>query len=159
MSSLKESFDDKKEEWSKDIAEAKENFKESVDTGVKKTKGFIKKLLIFSLIGLVVFGLGYYLYANYTYSEGSRTGYLIKMSKKGYVFKTWEGQMNLGGIQTGEDANIIGNIWNFSVLDEDVFNRLTDLEGKKLTLKYKQHNKALIWQGDTDYFVYDVEVK
>lgn len=153
------SFNDKKEELSKDIEEAKESLKKSVDSGVKKTKSFLRKVLIFGLIGAVLFGAGYYLYANYTFSEGSRTGYLIKVSRKGNIVKTMEGQLNLGGFQTGDDANVIGNIWNFSVKDDAVYQKLEEAEGKKVTLRYKEQKKALFWQGDTNYFVYEVEQK
>lgn len=159
MSSIKDSFNEKREEWSKDVLDTRENMRQGVQTGVQKTKKFLKKLLLFSLLGLVLFGAGYYVFANWTYSDGSRTGYLIKMSKKGYVFKTYEGQMNLGGFQTGDDANVIGNIWNFSVMDDALYKELEDLEGKKVTIRYKEHNRALFWQGDTNYFVYDVEEK
>lgn len=157
MSSIKDSFDGKKEELSKDLAETTDSFKKTMNSGVQKTKNLLRKLLWFSFFGLILFGIGYYLWANYEYSDGSRTGYLIKISEKGYVFKTNEGQMNLGGFQTGTDANVIGNIWDFSIIDDKLYIRLEELEGKKVTLRYKEHNKALFWQGDTNYFVYAVE--
>ena len=159
MSSIKDSFDDKKEELSKEITETKENFMKGVDTGVKKTKKFFRKLFLLLLTALVLFGIGYLVWANYTYSDGSRTGYLVKISTKGYVFKTNEGQLNLGGFQTGEDANVIGNIWNFSVTDDNLYKKLESLEGKKVSLRYKEHNKGLVWQGETNYFVYEVDEK
>lgn len=149
----------KTEEISQELEETKTNLKKSVDNGVKKTKSFMRKLFMLLFLGLILAGIGYYFYANYTYSEGSRTGYLTKMSKKGMVLKTFEGQLNLGGIQNNEDANIIGNIWNFSVLDDRLYYKLEEFEGKKVTLRYKQHIKALPWQGETNYFVYEVEEK
>lgn len=170
MSSLKESFDDKKNELSKsydnkknelskDIDETKDSIKKSMDSGVKKTKSFFKKLVWILFIGAILAGIGYYIFATATYSKGTRTGYLIKMSEKGVIFKTMEGQMNLGGISAGEDANLIGNIWDFSVKDEYLYKKLASLEGKKVTLSYEEHFRKIFWQGDTNYFIFDVEEK
>jgi hypothetical protein len=170
MSSLKESFDDKKNELSKsiddkknelskDIEETKDSIKKSMDTGVKKTKGFFKKLIWILLIGAALGAAGYYFFATSTYSKGTRTGYLIKMSEKGVVFKTMEGQMNLGGISSGGDAGLVGNIWDFSVGDQYLYKKLASLEGKKVTLSYEEHFRRIFWQGDTNYFIYDVAEK
>jgi len=181
MSSLKESFDDKKNELSKsiddkanaisksiddkkneinkDIEETKDSLKKSMDSGVKKTKSFFKKLMWILLIGAILGGIGYYFFATATYSKGTRTGYLIKMSEKGVVFKTMEGQMNLGGISSNDDAGLVGNIWDFSVSDQYLYKKLASLEGKKVTLSYEEHFRKIFWQGDTNYFIYDVEEK
>jgi hypothetical protein len=99
------------------------------------------------------------LWCNWTYSDGTRTGYLIKISEKGYVFKTYEGQLNLGGFQDSDQGNIVGNTWNFSLKDDALYKRLGELEGKKVSLSYKEINKSMPWQGDTNYFVYDVKKK
>ncbi len=112
-----------------------------------------------SKIALVVGGGVYMLYANWTYSDGTRTGYLIKISEKGYIFKTYEGQLNLGGFQDSDQGNIVGNTWNFSLKDDALYKKLGELEGQKVTLSYKEINKAMPWQGDTNYFVYDAKVK
>ena len=160
---LSKSYSDKKDEISKEITEKKEainkeisetkaEISESIGKGVKKTKSFFKKLMIFGLIGLVIAGGVYLLYANYVYSEGTRTGTLIKVSKKGYFLKTYEGQLNLGGFSSGDDG-VVGNIWNFSVTDDRVFRQLQDMEGKQVTLHYYEINRAMPWQGDTNYFI------
>jgi len=158
--SLKEEYNEKKKELAEDYSEAKEKVGKAYESGKKATKKFFKRLFL-ALAGLAVLGaIGFFLWANYTYSEGSRTGYLIKMSRKGNVLKTYEGQLNLGGFKAeGDDSNIIGNVWNFSVKEEFLYKELGELEGKKVTIKYREKKKALPWQGDTPYFVYDVEVK
>ncbi len=59
----------------------------------------------------------------------------------------------------GESNNgLRGNLWEFSVLDTDVLNKLEDAEGKRVKLSYKERFKAMPWQGDTNYFVTDVEI-
>ncbi len=149
---LSKNYEEKKEAISKEYNETKAEIGASVGKGVKKTKSFLKKLFSFTLLLLVVAGIGYLLYANWVYSTGTRSGTLVKISKKGYIFKTYEGQLNVGGFSAGEDGTI-GNMWNFSVTDEHVYQRLQELEGKKVTLKYDEINKAMPWQGDTKYFI------
>ncbi|MFT5167102.1 MAG: hypothetical protein ACI8P3_002339 [Saprospiraceae bacterium] len=157
MSSFKENFEEKKDALKEGYEETKENISESIESGVKKTKSFFKKVLIYSLIGLVVSGGVYLLWSNWTYSEGTRTGYLMKISTKGYVFKTHEGQLNLGGFQESDNTSIIGNIWDFSLTDEELLRNLEVLEGKKVMLRYKEINNSMPWQGDTNYYIYAVE--
>ncbi len=153
VSSIKETKDDIKES----IQEKKEDLSKSINSGVKKTKSFLKKL-IFGLLFLGVLSFGFYmLYANWTYSEGTRAGNLIKISKKGYVFKTYEGQLKLGGIDLQNQNDGLSDTWNFSVTDETVIAKLEKMQGQKVVLRYKQINKAMPWQGDTDYFICDVE--
>ena len=119
----------------------------------------MKKFLLITLLVAVVGVAAYLLICNYTYSEGSRTGYLIKFSKSGYVFKTYEGEMNLGGMNTG--GNSVANyLWDFSVLvsDKNVIGELSMYEGKILTVHYKEKLKNMPWQGNTKYFVYRIDV-
>lgn len=125
----------------------------------KKVKKAFRKFLIYSGIGLVLFIILYFLYTNYTFSEGTRTGYLIKTSRKGYIFKTYEGQLNLGGFGTDKSTGLIGNIWNFSIDDVEMYQKIQSFEGEKVTVSYKEINNAMPWQGETNYFVYDIKVK
>lgn len=159
MSSLKEDFEEKKKEFSEDIQETKEAINKTFLKGVLITKRFFKRLLIFVSLALVLAGVGYALWANYTYSSGTRTGYLIKISKKGYVFKTYEGQLNLGGFQESQQGNIMGNVWNFSLKENRLYDEMQSLEGRQVQLFYREVNKALPWQGDTNYFVYKIVEK
>jgi hypothetical protein len=66
--------------------------------GKSKIKSFFQKLFLSIFLLIVLFVAGFILYSNYTYSDGNRAGILIKFSKKGYIFKTHEGELNLGGI-------------------------------------------------------------
>ena len=136
-----------------------EPVKSDTNTFLKRIKQLLKKAGIFSIIGLVVFIALYFVYSNYTYSEGTRTGYLIKTSKKGYIFKTYEGQLNLGGFGQNKTTGLIGNVWNFSIDDEEMYKKIQAFEGEKVTVSYKEINKAMPWQGETNYFVYDIKIK
>lgn len=109
--------------------------------------------IIFITIAVIVLGItGYFTFLyNYTYSEGDRTGELIKFSHKGYVFKTYEGELSKGvsGV----------NLFKFSVLDSDkkVIEQLNDAEGKYVKVHYKERIRTFPWWGDTTYFVTDVQ--
>ena len=82
-----------------------------------------------------------------TYSEGVRTGELIKISHKGYLFKTWEGEVSQGisGAQ----------IFQFSVLDQDknIINDLKNYQGEYVKLEYVERYRTFPWWGDTRYFI------
>ncbi|MEJ7671927.1 MAG: hypothetical protein WKF59_04295 [Chitinophagaceae bacterium] len=72
---------------------------------------------------------------------------LIKFSHKGYVFKTYEGELNLGGINTTNGGILINNMWQFSVADKAVADSLSKLEGKDVTLHYKEKIKCFPMAG------------
>jgi hypothetical protein len=121
--------------------------------------GTLRRILLYFLVAVICFGIGYFAIAGYTYSEGSRTGLLIKFSKKGYVFKTWEGELNLGGM-TQQGGVMVNNMWQFSVPGSDTaaINQLQTLEGKRIRLSYKEKVRSFPWQGETRYFVNKAEL-
>lgn len=128
--------------------------KEGASEVGKKAWRITRRVLLFSLlIGALI--LGGYSWFNYgwTYSEGTRSGTLIKVSKKGYIFKTYEGQLNTGGMQANQQGQLIGNLWEFSVTNDAVYQQLQHSEGKQIVLTYRQYRKAFPWQGKTTYFV------
>jgi hypothetical protein len=101
----------------------------------------------------------------FPYSEGTRSGVMRKLSKKGYVFKTWEGELQMSGIPSPVDMSQLstgGNIWNFSVAgsQDGVIKSLQDAEAKgaRVTVHYIQHLRQLDWRGETVYFIDNVTV-
>lgn len=150
-------LEEAKDKFSKSLKEKEENFNKNVKSGVKKTGNFLKKLLVVLLIaGIAAIGV-YFLYTNYTFSEGTRAGNLIKISKKGILFKTYEGQLKMGGIDLENQGESLSDTWSFSVKDRDIVKKLEKLQGEKVILRYKEINKAMPWQGDTNYFITDIE--
>tara|TARA_R110000868_G_scaffold29509_2_gene109774 strand:- start:61 stop:426 length:366 start_codon:yes stop_codon:yes gene_type:complete len=112
----------------------------------------MKKFLYVLLAFIVLSIAGYLTFVyNVTYSEGVRSGQLIKFSSKGIVFKTWEGEISQGisGAQ----------IFSFSVLDKNqkVISDLQELEGQYVKLSYVERYKTFAWWGDTKYFIVDVK--
>lgn len=110
-------------------------------------------LLLFISIGFFIF----YLISGITYSEGTRSGILTKVSKKGFVFKTYEGELNIGGFSQGDGTIMPSTIFYFSVNSEEVYKKLEALQGTKVVVRYKEVVKNLFWQGDTNYFETDVK--
>lgn len=128
----------------------------SVDTENFKTKAksIFRKFLFLLIAGFILFSAGYYFYRTYTLSEGTRSGLLYKISKKGKIFKTYEGQLQLAGSTIVTKAST----WDFSVKDAATYSQLQNLEGRNLRVHYKELVNAFPWQGDTDYLVYKAEV-
>jgi hypothetical protein len=89
---------------------------------------------------------------NWSYSSGERAGFLQKMSHKGWVCKTWEGELSLIAIPGTAPEKFL-----FSVRDDVVAKRLEAAMGKRVTLLYEQHKGVpSSCFGETEYFVVDL---
>lgn len=136
------------------MEEAKLNEQASVQP--KKKSGFGKFLWRFSLILLLVLAfLVYWFYFN-VYSDGERTGLLTKLSHKGNVFKTYEGEVLIGNFQQAPNIMVPEKFF-FSVKDEKLADTLMKLQGKVISLKYCQYRKTLPWRGESVYMVTDLQ--
>ena len=114
-----------------------------------KSKTSKKFMLIFGgLLLLSIFMVVYYRYY-YVYSDGTRVGILYKFSRKGAVFKTYEGEMMLPGLRSKVSSPLSTNTFNFSVTDKVLAKKLTKLQGQEIELHYKNYNNALMWRGDS----------
>jgi hypothetical protein len=121
----------------------------------KKKSGFRKFLWRFSLIALLVLAfLVYWFYFN-VYSDGERTGLLTKLSRKGNVFKTYEGEVLIGNFQQAPNIMVPEKFY-FSVKNEKLADTLMKLQGKVISLKYFQYRKTLPWRGESVYVVTDL---
>lgn len=112
----------------------------------------IKKIGFYLSLFLVVLTACYMAYVYYVpYSKGTRTGELIKVSNKGYLVKTWEGEISQGisGAQ----------IFKFSVLDSDkeVIDSLQALQGNFVKVTYVERLRTFFWWGDSRYFIVKAE--
>ncbi|MCH4822901.1 6-phosphogluconate dehydrogenase [Gramella lutea] len=113
----------------------------------------MKKTLFYILGGIVVLWLLYFAFVSFVpYSQGTRSGELIKFSHKGVIVKTWEGEISQGisGAQ----------IFQFSVLDKDdeVVKNLQEYEGDYVKLTYIERYTTFFFWGDTKYFIKEVEL-
>lgn len=85
----------------------------------------------------------------FVYSEGTKAGILNTFQQKGFVFKTYEGNL----IQSGFKANVQSNEFVFSVVDEKVANVLNQNSGREINVHYKRYLGALPWRGLEKYIV------
>ncbi|HEY2374814.1 MAG TPA: hypothetical protein VGH98_02465 [Gemmatimonadaceae bacterium] len=91
---------------------------------------------------------------NYSYSRGDRAGYVQKFSRKGWICKTWEGELAM--------VNVPGALqerWEFTVRDDSIAQIITRSMGQRVSLTYDQHQGVpTACFGETEYFVTGVRV-
>ncbi|MBN8823006.1 MULTISPECIES: hypothetical protein [unclassified Spirosoma] len=118
----------------------------------------MRGLLYFLLFLLVVFGVLYAL-TGWSYSDGERAGTVSKFSRRGFIFKTYEGVLNVGGF-SGETGSLTPQYFDFSVKDEDVAKQITDAvkTGQRVTLHYEEKILKFPWNGETKYYITGVEI-
>jgi hypothetical protein len=113
-----------------------------------------KNRLLGGVVGLVVacgvLAAGYlYLALHWTYSSGERVGYVQKFSKKGWLCKTWEGELTMSPV-----PGAIPEKFFFTVPDEAVAQQLNQGLGKRVSLSYEQHKGVpTVCFGETEFFI------
>ena len=115
---------------------------------------FMKWLLSLVLIGLV--GISVYTWAmlNWSYGSGERAGYVQKFSNRGYICKTWEGELAMVSMPGTMSEKFL-----FTVREDAVAQKINANLGKKVALKYEQHiGLPTTCFGDTEYFVSGIVV-
>lgn len=109
-----------------------------------------------ALVLLTILGMALYTFVtlSWSYSDGDRSGVLQKFSRKGWICKTYEGELALSFT-----PGLAPVIWNFSVRDEAVASKVKDAEGKRVVLHYREH-RGIPTEcfGETQYFVDDVRL-
>lgn len=110
------------------------------------------KLTLLALIGLPLGGMGIWSAAalSYSYSTGTRTGYVQKLSKKGWLCKTWEGELAMATA-----PGVSPQIFTFTIRNDSLARALSSDMGKgRVAVEYKEHRGVpTSCFGDTPYFV------
>jgi hypothetical protein len=118
-----------------------------------KGKWKITAVLFLVVLPLAAFALWVTIALNYTYSSGERSGYVQKLSKKGFVCKTQEGEIALVN-----GPNVNPEIFKFTVRSDSLAAQISNLAGKQVKLTYEQHlGLPTSCFGETQYFVSAVE--
>ncbi|MFK3738678.1 hypothetical protein [Massilia sp. TN1-12] len=107
--------------------------------------------ILASVIVVVAALFALYIWAalNWSYSEGERAGYLQKLSRKGWLCKTWEGEILLSSM-----PGAIPERFAFTVRDENVVRQLQSAMGQRVQLTYSQHaGLPTSCFGETSYFI------
>ncbi len=101
------------------------------------------------IITIIVLLLAFFIYWRYffVFAEGTRAGILNTFQKKGYLFKTYEGQLIQSGFRGNPTTTIQSNQFSFSVTNEKIAQKLMENSGKDMELHYKRYQGALPWRG------------
>jgi hypothetical protein len=114
------------------------------------------KIVLFGFLGAAVGVCALWVLAtlSFTYSDGDRIGFVQKFSHRGWICRTWEGELAMTPV-----PGAVPQIFTFTVRDESVVKRLQDAEGKRVALHYKEKRGVpSSCFGETGYFISDVRL-
>src|SRR5688572_18438970 len=104
------------------------------------------------LLPILVFTIWAGIALSWSYSTGSRTGYVQKLSLKGWLCKTWEGELQMSNVPGSAPI-----LFQFSVRSDSIARAIENLSGKQVALTYEQHiGVPSDCFGETEYFVTSV---
>ncbi|HPT15194.1 MAG TPA: hypothetical protein PK796_10420 [Bacteroidales bacterium] len=120
----------------------------------------LKRILYWFIFIFLLF-IAAFVYWKYffTYSDGYRAGLLQKFSRKGTIFKTYEGEIILSSVQSNKDVVLASEKFLFSVKDTKIVNQLDSIQGRFIVIHYEEKNGTLPWRGDSRYLVDSVRVE
>ena len=119
-----------------------------------KPRSRYRKWLIITGVTIVVlpiiaFMIWSWVALSYSYSDGDRAGYVQKFSRKGWICKTWEGELAMVNIPGAMQER-----WTFSVRSDSIADLITKSMGKQVSLHYEEKRGIpTTCFGETDYFV------
>ncbi|MFV1921571.1 MAG: hypothetical protein ACMZ63_03025 [Methylotenera sp.] len=114
----------------------------------------IKWLLAFLIVPIGLFALYTWAVLSWSYSSGERAGYVQKLSQKGFLCKTYEGELILVSMPGTQAEKFY-----FTVKDPIIAQKINETVGKRVRLTYEQHiGVPTSCFGETSYYVNDVKV-
>jgi len=114
---------------------------------------FLKWVFWIILLPVVLFGLYTWGSLSWVYSDGERIGYVQKLAHKGWVCKTWEGELVLVTVPGTQAEKFY-----FTVRDAAVIAKVNQLAGERVRLLYKEHKGVpSSCFGETGHYVYDAQ--
>ncbi|MBP1621728.1 MAG: uncharacterized protein H6Q02_2495 [Acidobacteria bacterium] len=118
-------------------------------------RGGIALTLLLILAVLAVLFAGYLAFVlSWAFSDGERAGVVQKFSRRGWLCKTWEGELAITTV-----PGVAPVIWNFTVRDDAAAARLRDAVGQWAVVHYREHRGIpTTCFGETGYFVDSVKV-
>ncbi|MEJ0034075.1 MAG: 6-phosphogluconate dehydrogenase [Bacteroidota bacterium] len=122
----------------------------------------MKKILKRILIIVVVLGLGILAFLYWgSYENGEMAGRVLRISEKGFVFKTYEGKLSLESFGALKGVSPVAETFDFSVesSEKEVLEQLNQvaLSGERVSLHFTRRFMRFAWRGDTKYFITKVE--
>src|SRR5581483_10795819 len=109
----------------------------------------LRNVAVLFLFGVILLFVLYALAARFfSYSSGERAGFVQKFSQKGWLCKTWEGEM----AQTTQPG--VPLMWDFTVRNDSFAAAINAQIGKRVALHYRQHKGVpTSCFGETEYYV------
>ena len=120
----------------------------------RKKRGNRLRLILLSilLIPAVIIALWIWVALGWTYAKGDRAGYVQKISKKGWLCKTWEGELAMANL-----PGTMPQIFSFTVRNDSIAQLVEKYAGKQVSLSYEQHRGVpTSCFGETEYYVIGV---
>ena len=103
---------------------------------------------------VAIFSIYTWVTLHWSYSTGERAGFMQKLSNKGWLCKTWEGELSLVALPGAAPEKFI-----FTVRDDVIADRINKLIGQRVALIYEQHKGVpSSCFGETEYFVTDIKL-
>ncbi len=121
--------------------------------GISKSKIIVWSIFfIFAIVG--GFAAYTWITLNWSYSKGDRAGYVQKFSNKGWIYKTWEGELQMLPVPGSIPEKFL-----FSVRDDATAQKINNAMGKKVVLHYEQHiGVPTKYFAETEFFITDIKV-
>lgn len=112
----------------------------------------VVKIVVILILAVVVLSAGYVMIVlNWSYSKGERIGYIQKFSEKGWLCKTWEGELQMLPVPGALPEKFL-----FSVRDKAAIDKINSSMGKKVSIFYEQHiGIPTNCLGESEYFAVD----
>lgn len=118
----------------------------------RHTHRILTLAVIVLLVPVVIFSLWAWVTLGYVYSNGERGGYVQKLSKKGWICKTWEGELAMANL-----PGTLPEVFRFTVRNDSIGSEIDKNVGKRVSLTYEQHKGVpTSCFGETEYFVTSV---
>lgn len=114
---------------------------------MKKTIGIVVAVVV---LGVATWGWAHYFYV---FGRGMKSGTLNYVVEKGWLFKTFEGELILTGFQTKGLNSMQSNEFLFSIQDPVLARKLMISAGKVMLLHYKEYSGAVAWRGYSKFIV------
>lgn len=108
----------------------------------------LQGVLLLAVLVVALAALYLWLATHWSYSAGERAGYVQKFSKKGWVCRTWEGEIAMANL-----PGAMPEVFAFTVEDDAVATEVNRLLGARVVLSYEQHLGLPQCFGDTAYWV------
>lgn len=119
-----------------------------------KIAKLFKYFILLLLVPIALFALYTWATLTWVYSNGERAGYVQKLSQKGFVCKTYEGELVLVSMPGTQAEKFF-----FTVRDAAVAKRINETVGKRVRLIYEEHlGVPTTCFGETGFFVQDVQL-